>query len=80
MPLAGHLRAAQLFQHDLGRRRLDVGKTAVSHHVWLPPTPPAAPLIAQEALHAQPLVVCIVPTLDPAAATIVARSLRIISN
>jgi hypothetical protein len=25
-------------------------------------------------------VVCIVPTLDPAAATIVARSLRIISN
>jgi hypothetical protein len=78
--LAGQLGAAQLVEHYLGRRRFDVRKPTLLHHVRLPPTPSAAPFVALKAQHPQPLVVCIVPTLDPAAATIVARSLRIFSN
>src|ERR1019366_7475307 len=57
--LAGQLGAAQLVEHYLGRRRVDVRKPTLLHHVRLPPTHSAAPFVALEAKQPQTLVVFI---------------------
>jgi hypothetical protein len=74
--LAGQLGAAQLVEHDLGRRRVDARQATVSHHVWLPPTLSAAPIVALEALDPESLVRGIVTTFDSRSASIIVNSLR----
>jgi hypothetical protein len=76
MPLAGQLGSAQLVEHYLGRRRVNASKPAVSHHVRLPPTHSAAPLVALEAQQPQTFVVFVVAAFDPAATLLVRASLR----
>jgi hypothetical protein len=76
MPLAGVLRAAQLVQHHIRRRCIDAGEATVSHHVRLPPTLSATPLVSLEAKHTQAFVLFIVAAFDPDAALLVRESLR----
>jgi hypothetical protein len=75
VPLPSILRLAQFLQHHVRRWRFDVRKPALLHHVGLPPTLSAAPLVSLEAKHPKTLVVFIVAAFNRRAAAVVVGSL-----
>jgi hypothetical protein len=75
MPIACEIGATQLLQHDVGGRCVDASEAAVSHHVRLPPTPFATPLVSLEAQHPQTFVIRVVTALNRRAAVVVIGSL-----
>jgi hypothetical protein len=76
MPLAGVLGAAQLAEHRIDRHGAELRHPEVRHDLRLPSTGAAAPIIADEARHAQSLVRSVVTAFSRRAAPVVVPSLQ----